>query len=123
MKSVEGFGLRVLVGGRHKPSEKQLHMAREKDRKKFGDDTSSDEEEVDETRLVVPGGAGVVGGRDDVGTGRRDETLKDGGTVAEANEDEAAEAKAKRDAVVGLYAKGLQDALGDFADFVERLAK
>ncbi|KAL7410308.1 hypothetical protein BDY24DRAFT_400112 [Mrakia frigida] len=122
MKSVEGFGLRVLVGGRHKPSEKQLHMAREKDRKKFGDDTSSDEEEVDKTRLVVPGGAGVVGGRDEVGTGRRDETLKDGGTVAEANEDEAAEAKAKRDAVVGLYAKGLQDALGDFADFVERLA-
>lgn len=98
-------------------------MAKEKDRKKFGDETSSDEEEEEQTRLVVPGGAGVVGGRDDVGTGKRDETLKDGGTVAEANQDEAAEAKATRDAMVGLYAKGLQDALGDFADFVERVAK
>jgi len=99
-------------------------MAKEKNGKKFGDETSSDdEEEEDQTRLVVPGGAGVVGGRDDVGTGKRDETLKEGGTLADANEDEAAEAKAKRDAMVGLYAKGLQDALGDFADFIERVAK
>lgn len=109
------------MGGRHKPSEKQLEMAKEKDRKSFGDETSSDDEDEPQgARLVVPGAVGVTGHRDQVGTGKRDQVLKEGGTLDGGNEEEAKEAKAKRDAAVGLAAKSLQDALGDFADFVER---
>ena len=132
MKSVEGFGLRVLVGGKHKPSEKQLTIAKEKHerKQKFGETSSEDEDEdqVDPlnpegVKLVVPGPPSAGGNRDLVGQGKRDEVLKQGGTAQDANEAEAAEAKAKRDAMVGLYAKALQDALGDFADTIERFGK
>ena len=133
MKAVEGFGMRVLVGGKHKPSQLQHKLAREKHKKKekFGQTTSEDEDAENGEGDAVPvplllndvGGPKSMANQAMVGQGKRDDVLKSGGTLDEAHEAEAADAKAKRDAMVGLYAKGLQDALGDFADAIERFGK
>ena len=131
MKAVEGFGMRVLVGGKHKPSHLQHKLAKEKrdKREKFGHTSSEDDSDGDDVQggvpLNLPGTmtANGMANQAMVGQSTRDEVLKRGGTLEEAHVAEAAEAKAKRDAMVGLYAKGLQDALGDFADSIERFGK
>lgn len=53
----------------------------------------------------------------------RDQVLAEGGNLDESNAKEAESAKAKRDDMIALYAKMMQDGLGDFADAFERGAK
>ncbi|KII91746.1 hypothetical protein PLICRDRAFT_682123 [Plicaturopsis crispa FD-325 SS-3] len=77
MKITERFGLRVIMGGRHKNEEPDEHG-------NFGQD-----------KVDAP----------------------------ETEEAEGPDVKEKRDALVGLYAKMLQDALGELADAWERFAK
>lgn len=103
-KSVEKFGVRVLLGGRHKPSSTQLKLAN------GGDDTEEEEEGVVDTQAKRVKEA-------------KAKTLQKTGSIEEANKEEAKKAKEHRDAMVGLYAKALQDGLSDFADFVERTTK
>lgn len=49
--------------------------------------------------------------------------LNEGGKLEDANADDARKAKEERDQMVGIVAKGLQDALNDFADLWEMIAK
>lgn len=106
------------MGGRSKPSEVQLARAAEKKAKEAGDIpvTVTGKPALPQHQKKLYGEAG-----DETGQGSRNQVLAQGGSLHESNEAEGMDAKAKRDAMIGLYAKMLQDVLGDFADFVERL--
>jgi hypothetical protein len=130
------FGMRVLMGGRHKPSNKQLKMA--------AVEAGEDPDHVTngtghaEVEAKTAPATGVEHGskrnktvrpclccphdRPDRLT-RRSWQLNEGGKLEDANADDARKAKEERDQMVGIVAKGLQDALNDMADLWEMMAK
>lgn len=107
--------MRVMVGGRHKPSNKQLKKAAAEQ----GEDPDAVTEGTGSSNVAAS--TGPATGAD--ASGARDAVLDEGGDLSKANEQDAKEAKDERDQAVGLVAKGMQDALGDFADTLEMFQK
>lgn len=105
MHLVERFGTKVLIGGRERKGGNSTVG------KKEGEKESSSDDEVDEKDGVK---AGELDPTSEIGEDGKKLSAK------EIKKKAAKEAKAKRDALVGKIAKGLQDGLGDAADTFER---
>lgn len=109
---IQRFGVRVVVGGHHKGRKTNGSVGRKEANE---DDFDSDSSDDDDDGTVPLEDVGLPA--DVTEKGEKELTPKQKKTQ------KAKEAKAKRDAMVGKAARGVQDGLGDFADALERFAK
>lgn len=116
---VQRFGVRVVVGGHGKGKMGNGSVGRKEAAQ--GESSEEDDESDDEEEEAVKPPQGFDERQPIVVKGKDGEVQEL--SAKQKRKLKAKEAKAKRDAMVGNLAKGVQTGLGDFADAMERFAK
>lgn len=123
--SAQGVFVRVAMGGKRKKEQGNSAVG-----EKIIDSSSSESSRDEEHAMIRTAGGTTDADRPQGDTGATETVPRDDGTKEtkpmsekQRKKKEAIATKAKRDAMVNQATKGVQDVLGDIADFFECMAK